>query len=159
MAALVRSNTVRKLQSLHKSVRLISTSPKKTHTAKVEPIVPYIEPTPPVNADGKPDFSIEAVRKSKNWVSYGFDHFDKSWDRQIMRATMFASITVCLVGTIFVLAYVPDPRLNDWAQRESYLVLREREAAGLEPITADIIDPRLVKLPTDEELGDTEIII
>lgn len=159
MAALIRSNPTGLLRRVHKSIRLISTSPKKTHTAALEPIEPRIEPTPPINAEGKPDFSIEAVRKSKNWVSYGFDYYDKAWDRQVMRATMFASVTVCLVGTIFLLSYLPDPRLNEWAQREGYLVLREREAAGLVAISPDIIDPKSVQLPTDEELGDTEIII
>lgn len=158
MAALIRSNPGGLIRNVQKRFRLISTSPKKPDTAVIQPYE-VIEPSPPVNAEGKPDFSIEAVRKSKNWVSYGFDYFDKSWDRQVMRASMFASITVCLVGTIFLISYLPDPRLQEWAQREAFLVLREREAAGLEPISPDIIDPKLVNLPTDEELGDTEIII
>lgn len=49
--------------------------------------------------------------------------------------------------------------MNEWAQREAFIVLRDREAAGLEPIAADYIDPSLVELPSDEELGDTDIII
>lgn len=48
-----------------------------------------------------------------------------------------------------------------WRQREAYLELARREAKGL-----PLVDPNLVPaekmlqyLPTDEELGDTDIII
>lgn len=47
----------------------------------------------------------------------------------------------------------------EWSQREAYIVLREREEAGLEPIAPDYIDPTTIDLPSDEELGNTEIII
>lgn len=55
--------------------------------------------------------------------------------------------------------YAPDPLLRDWAQREAFLTLRRREAAGLEPISRDYVDPASITLPSDEELGDTNIII
>ena len=49
--------------------------------------------------------------------------------------------------------------LKDWAQREAYLTLRHREAAGLALISKDYVDLAAISLPSEEELGDTEIII
>lgn len=57
------------------------------------------------------------------------------------------------------MAYLPDVKGKDWAQREAYLQLRYREEHGLLPIDPNVIDPSKVVLPTDEELGDTDIII
>lgn len=48
---------------------------------------------------------------------------------------------------------------NDWNQREAYLELRRREAAGLPLIDSNLVDPSKFSLPSDEELGDMEIII
>lgn len=48
---------------------------------------------------------------------------------------------------------------RDWAQREAYLEMRRREAAGLPYIDRNLIPEENVVLPTDEELGETEIII
>lgn len=154
MAALIRTNTNDLYRNLNKSIRLISTSQKKGDTAIVNP-----QQTAAAAEEEKIDFSIEAVRKSKNWVSYGFDQRDRSWDRQVMRGQMFAGVTVCLVFGGFLLAYSPDLRNVEWARREAYLTLRERERLGLPPISADYHDPRTIKLPTDEELGDRDIII
>lgn len=49
--------------------------------------------------------------------------------------------------------------MRDWAQREGYLELRRREAAGRDPISPDYVDVNSIVLPSDEELGSTEIII
>lgn len=105
------------------------------------------------------DFSVEAAKKSKNWVSYGFSRTDKEEDRQITRATWFMGVSVAMGLTIFIWSYLPDRQYTEWAHREAYIILRNREAAGLEPISPDYIDPSLMVLPSDEELGDTEIII
>lgn len=131
--------------------RFVSTSPKKNDTSVAKPLTSVTEEVT--------DFSIEAVRKSKNWVSYGFDTRNKEFDRQITRATFFCGVSIALVGSIFWWSYLPDRQLNEWAQREAYVVLRDREAAGLDPIAADYIDPNTVELPSDEELGNAEIII
>lgn len=72
---------------------------------------------------------------------------------------MFFSITLCLVVAGFVWGYAPDPLLRDWAQREAFLELRRREAAGLEPISRDFVDPSTIELPSDEELGSNDVII
>ena len=44
---------------------------------------------------------------------------------------------------------------------QAYLVLREREAAGVEPISRDFIDPDKVwaSLPSDEELKEAGVVI
>jgi NADH dehydrogenase (ubiquinone) 1 beta subcomplex subunit 11 len=59
----------------------------------------------------------------------------------------------------FVFTYYPDVMLRDWSQREAYLELRRREALGLPRIDRNLIDPSKIVLPSDEELGDTDIII
>lgn len=133
-------------------IRLVSTSPKKNETSIAQPLSAKV-------SEEVTDFSIEAVRKSKNWVSYGFSRTDKEEDRQYTRATYFMGISVAICGTIFVWSYLPDRQMLEWSQREAYIVLREREAAGLEPIAPDYTDPSTVVLPSDEELGDAEIII
>lgn len=44
---------------------------------------------------------------------------------------------------------------------QAYLVLREREAAGLEPLSKDFVDPEklLAHLPSDEELKEAGVVI
>lgn len=132
------------LASAIKNPRFISTSPKNRETA--------VAPTA-----AKEETKVET--KTKNWVSWGFSYSDKKEDRDTTRTSFFVSVTMCLVWGSFIWAYLPDPQMRDWAQREGFLTLRKREAAGLEPISRDLIDPSLITLPSDEELGDTEIII
>ena len=45
----------------------------------------------------------------------------------------------------------------DWSHREAMILLRERENAGIFPIDKNFVDPAQLELPTDDELGDTEI--
>ena len=49
--------------------------------------------------------------------------------------------------------------MKDWAQREAFLEIRRREAEGLPHVDANLVDPDNFELPSDEELGDTKIII
>jgi len=49
--------------------------------------------------------------------------------------------------------------LKQWSQREAYLELRRREAEGLPLIDPNYVDPSTMDLPSEEELGDTPIII
>jgi NADH dehydrogenase (ubiquinone) 1 beta subcomplex subunit 11 len=39
------------------------------------------------------------------------------------------------------------------------ILLREREAAGIFPVDKNFIDPAKLELPSDEELGDTTIVV
>lgn len=81
-------------------------------------------------------------------------------DNQWHIATMFLLVS-CPVLLVAVWAYQPDRRMRDWAIREAYLVLKEREDAGVEPISKDFIDSAkiLAHLPSDEELKEAGVVI
>lgn len=122
--------------------RLVSTSKKANETAVADAC------------------KTEAKKvEHKNWVSYGFDMTSKEVDRSALHSIMFASVSLCLVVGGFYITYLPDYNLKDWAQREAFLELRRREKAGLPLVDPNLIDPAKIQLPSDEELGDTEIII
>ncbi|XP_022917916.1 NADH dehydrogenase [ubiquinone] 1 beta subcomplex subunit 11, mitochondrial [Onthophagus taurus] len=143
MAAVIRlQNSIvrRVLPTINK--RCISTSKKNSDTATVD-------------AESKSTTSVT----TKNWVSYGFDRKDEAEDRRGMHSTFFFSVTLCLVFGGFFWAYTPDYNLRDWSQREAFLELRRREKLGLPLVDANLVDPKKIQLPSDEELGDTEIII
>lgn len=59
----------------------------------------------------------------------------------------------------FYFAYYPDMSLRDWAQREAFLELKRRESAGKPLVDPNYVDPANIVLPSDEELGNTPIII
>ncbi|XP_063695979.1 NADH dehydrogenase [ubiquinone] 1 beta subcomplex subunit 11, mitochondrial [Culicoides brevitarsis] len=140
-------STVRNaLTTSSRNVRLISTTPKKQDTLAADTAPKTVE-----------DFANPS--KTKNWVSFGFDTKDQEFDKNTMHASFFFSVTLCLVFGAFVWAYAPDPLLRDWAQREAFLELRRREAAGLEPVSPDYVDVSKIHLPSDEELGAMDIII
>jgi NADH dehydrogenase (ubiquinone) 1 beta subcomplex subunit 11 len=127
----------------------LSSSPKKSGQQWTETGQPIPRGIPEEKVDPQ----------EKNWVSWGWDEHDRKADETWMRSTFFFSVTLCLVGVSFLLAYAPDNMKRDWAQREGFLELRRREAAGLLPIDPNYVDPSKINLPSDEELGDTEIII
>jgi len=98
---------------------------------------------------------------AKGWQSKGWDSYDKKLDDEwhVLMMTLFVSVPV-VMG--FIWAYQPESgKLNDWAMREAYLLLREREKAGVEPISKDLVDPAklLAHLPTDEELREAGVVI
>lgn len=129
-----------------RNCRVISTSPKKSDTATVA-------------STQKSSVAESVADTEKNWVSWGWDLKDKEADRDWMKSSFFFSVTLCLVFGGFYLAYTPDNLQRDWAQREAFLELRRREAAGLPLVDPNYVDPAIIELPSDEELGDTEIII
>ncbi|XP_062549647.1 NADH dehydrogenase [ubiquinone] 1 beta subcomplex subunit 11, mitochondrial [Armigeres subalbatus] len=154
MSGLIRLNgpLVRNLiQQSVRNARLISSSQKNRDAATIDVSKKAAaKPAEPATA---------SAATNKNWVSYGFDQKSEKNDRNSMHATFLFSVTFCLVFGTFYWAYVPDLQLQDWSQREAYLELRRREAAGLEPISKDFVDPSQIVLPSDEELGNTEIVI
>lgn len=93
------------------------------------------------------------------WHGYGFDQYSQSQDRAMMHVSMFGLVTVLLVVGGTLLAYRPDSQLSSWAKREAFLQLRYREENGLPLIDPNVVDPAKIVLPSDEELGDVEIII
>uniref|UniRef100_A0A182KIG7 NADH dehydrogenase [ubiquinone] 1 beta subcomplex subunit 11, mitochondrial n=1 Tax=Anopheles christyi TaxID=43041 RepID=A0A182KIG7_9DIPT len=154
MSSLVRLSNTPLVRSLvnHslRSARLISSSQKNRDAATLEM---------PKKAAAPSSTAASSVGTGRNWVSYGFDRKDETNDRSAMNASFFFTVTLCLVLGSAYWAYVPDPQLQDWSQREAYLELRRREAAGLEPISKDFVDPAQIVLPSDEELANTEIVI
>ncbi|CAH1403629.1 unnamed protein product [Nezara viridula] len=148
MSSLVRSklfsnlrNVPLVLKPLH--IRCISTSKKNRDPATV--------------ASGVP--SNTECDKPKNWISYGFSESDIEEDRHVLHMTMFIGVTVLMVFGGFLLAYRPQPLGRDWAQREAFLELRRREKNGLPLIDPNYLPADKIILPTDEELGDTDIVI
>ncbi|XP_046387282.1 NADH dehydrogenase [ubiquinone] 1 beta subcomplex subunit 11, mitochondrial [Ischnura elegans] len=123
--------------------RCISTGNKSSDTATVKQDVSAVQDT----------------GTTKNWMSYGYDMEDEKTDRNAANSSLFFSITVCIVLGGFFFTYQPDYQLRDWSQREAYLQLRHREQNGLPLIDPNYIDPASIELPSDEELGETEIII
>lgn len=95
----------------------------------------------------------------KKWVSHGFSEQVEKEDHHTVHVTLFVIVTIVFVLGFTVMAYMPDVRGKDWAQREAYLQIRYREEHGLPLIDPNLIDPSKIILPSDEELGDTEIII
>lgn len=55
--------------------------------------------------------------------------------------------------------YVFISRMEDWSIREAYLQLDYREKNGLPLVDKNYVDPEIVELPTEEELGKIPINI
>ncbi|XP_015183969.1 PREDICTED: NADH dehydrogenase [ubiquinone] 1 beta subcomplex subunit 11, mitochondrial [Polistes dominula] len=138
-------NTLRRsgmnfLKSQNMLCRSIATSPKKN--------------------DSTTSLVESTTEKKKPWVSYGFDEEDELDDKRKMHESFFFAVTIGMICVSYVLMYKPDLKsMGSWAQREAYLQIRYREEHGLPLIDMNVVDPAKVILPTDEELGDTEIII
>lgn len=94
----------------------------------------------------------------KGWGSLGFHWRDPKRDQVYSHIFFFAMCTFVTYG-IFWFSHVGDIKNQDWAQREAFLAIREREAAGLPHVDMNLVDPAKFKLPSETELGDTEIII
>ncbi|KAL7646806.1 UNVERIFIED_CONTAM: hypothetical protein RMT77_002061 [Armadillidium vulgare] len=106
----------------------------------------------------KPEEPI-SYRTPKNWVSFGFSDEDIVEDTTWCHVVFFLLVSCSFCIWTFNLMYAPDNRMMDWVKRESYIELRRREAAGLPLVDKNLIPLENIELPTDEELGDAEIII
>jgi len=110
--------------------------------------------------DEKPDpadFSIEAAKKK--WISYGFHWETEEQDLTVRNFTMFTTVTCLIVLFTFVVSYFPDSKRRHWFQREAYIELARREALGLPLIDEDLVPVTSINLPTEEELGNFEIVV
>lgn len=89
-----------------------------------------------------------------------YDHYDEKTDNEYHQLYMFILVS-CPLLLIAAWAYLPDRRMRDWAIREAYLVIKEREAAGVEPLSRDLVDAEkiLAHLPSDEELVKAGVVI
>lgn len=88
----------------------------------------------------------------------GYSLVDRDHDVVTWNIGCFVLCTV-FTWLLFYWYYLPSPKLNDWARKEAYLRLEEREAHGLPAIDANYVDPAHVELPAEEELGDFEVIV
>uniref|UniRef100_A0A1B6LK36 NADH dehydrogenase [ubiquinone] 1 beta subcomplex subunit 11, mitochondrial n=1 Tax=Graphocephala atropunctata TaxID=36148 RepID=A0A1B6LK36_9HEMI len=131
------------------TVRTISTSNKKNDTTTA------VEPTA-VQAEDK---KTVGPPKKKYFYEYGFSGKTEEEEHNNMHAMFFTYITMGAVFLGFFIYYKPNHNMHDWALREGYLELRRREQLGLPLIDPNYVDPSTVFLPSDEDLGDTEIII
>ncbi|XP_064633108.1 NADH dehydrogenase [ubiquinone] 1 beta subcomplex subunit 11, mitochondrial-like [Lineus longissimus] len=136
----------------YQRIRTITTSKKNTDSATV---------TGPVEAKEtwQTEVEKEVAEETKDWVSYGYSYTDRDEDEWGHHLLMFAGITIAMVGGSFVIAYMPDPNMRDWAHREAYLELARRERDGLPLVDPDYVPKDSIELPSDEELGNQEIII
>ncbi|KAG8328521.1 uncharacterized protein LOC124372840 [Homalodisca vitripennis] len=152
LSRVCKFNVLRRISSVPQclsNVRAISTSNKKNDTTTA------VEPTA-VQAEDK---KTAVATKKKFFYDYGFSGKTEEEEHNRMHAMFFTYITIGFVLSGFYLYYKPSTSMRDWALREAYLELRRREQLGLPLIDPNYVDPSTVYLPSDEELGDTEIII
>lgn len=137
-------------RSLPVAVARLNTSQKDKDTSSVS--------TPNLFQDGLPE-KFDARVTNKHWVSLGYDVNDREKDVTFMHIFYFGIFTYCFVLGGFYIMYAPYRGFRDWSQREAYLEIRRREELGLPYIDRDLIPADKIVLPSDEELGDTKIII
>lgn len=106
----------------------------------------------------------QGAKMRREWIPFGWDVHDEHHDYVQWHRWNFWSLTVTLVYlSAFCYCMLPDRIIGerDWAQREAFMELARREAEGLSLISKDYIPPTQValSLPSDEELGNTPIII
>ncbi|GFO44528.1 chitin deacetylase [Plakobranchus ocellatus] len=170
MATLLRSlslqgRSLRVLSKVHptkatavpflKHKALISTSKKnKDVSASIEPMEK--------SADLKrltEHFENTDSKNEENFTSYGFEPGDRDTDWFYYNLVMFGVFTIGFCWGGFILAYMPDYKMLDWCQREAFLELERREKEGLPLVDPNYVNVDTIELPSDEELGDEEIII
>lgn len=147
------STLLRLVRSQINTSRLVFSAPKNV---KISDVVRRTVSSTPKKDE---NVSAEPYKVKKTWASYGFDFENKYLDRHFMHLSLFVCVSCLLVFGSFIVAYLPDPNMKDWARREGYLQLRYREENGLPLIDKNVVDPSKFVLPTDEELGLYEIII
>lgn len=76
-----------------------------------------------------------------------------------LRGVMAIISQLSMADFISYVVFLSVSRGKSWAQREAYMLLAKREAAGLPLVNPNLVDPDKMELPSDEELGDQEIII
>merc|ERR550519_2713407 len=90
---------------------------------------------------------------------HGFDLVDRDYDAFSAHSIMFMGITFTFCFGFFIEMYKPDRYGLSWTKREAHLQLGRREAAGLPVIDRNLVPAANITLPSEEELGDTNIIV
>ncbi|GIY73712.1 complex I-ESSS [Caerostris darwini] len=140
--------------SITKIAPISTTKKSKDTLAYPENLFPKKQPPPPKTVE---DFA--ETKNPKFWVSYGYDEENYEKDRHDHKVINFMLLTVLVCGGTFIVAYSPDIYNQDWTNREAYIRMNERKKLGLPYVDKNYIDPEKIELPSDEELGDTEIIL
>ncbi|KAH0561434.1 NADH dehydrogenase [ubiquinone] 1 beta subcomplex subunit 11, mitochondrial [Cotesia glomerata] len=159
---LLRSGIVKSLAKNPRLVKVIVPIPRAATIPSLRFVNTSSKPTQAQASASSPvtqQQSSTDVAETKYWISWGFSDEEEWLDRLLAHLTFFFGLTICIILSGAIFCYLPDPKCRDWAQREAYLRLRYREDHGLSPIDVNLIDPSKFTLPSDEELGDTEIII
>lgn len=99
------------------------------------------------------------LEKDENWISHGYDFFDRDNDEWEHHVIMFSFITLPTAWLLLFVLYYPDPQDRAWEKREALLEIARREKLGLPLIDANLIDTSKIHLPSDEELGDFDVIV
>lgn len=110
----------------------------------------------------RPPAHDQGQRLRRDWIAFGYHPTDEYMDWKTHHYFMFHAFTLIVCGTAFFFYYCPDwHTCREWATREAYIEMARREKYGLPYISKDYIDPKKVTatLPSEEELGDFEIII
>lgn len=101
----------------------------------------------------------DSVETDENWLSHGYYYDDPDSDEWTHHLHMFLYVTVPTAFFMLFIFYYPDQDSWAWEKREAFLELDRREKLGLPLIDANFVDPSKIQLPTDEELGDFDIIV
>ena len=77
------------------------------------------------------------------------------------RGEVHNKYTLQIIPILIALFWYFRPIIPRSVYFQAYLVLREREAAGLEPLSKDFINPEklLAHLPSDDELKEAGVVI
>jgi len=107
----------------------------------------------------KKRFENTDANDEENYVSYGYcaEDRDEDWFHHNFVSFVVFSLGLSVVG--FMFRYMPDTKHSDWAAREAFLQMEIRERQGKPLIDCNYVDPSSIELPSDEDLGDTEIVI
>ena len=149
--------------------------PDHEHPAKAHVLPEEINPADPHTNTGSGDIHVgpgvgkppprpKTVEDFANpnpdiWMTYGFDMLDKKRDRQEAHLTFFIIVTCMMYGAAAVVYYFPDMKLDNWVTREAYMEIERRKKAGGPYVSRDYVPPELIHLPSDEEIGEMDIII
>ncbi|VDN56342.1 unnamed protein product [Dracunculus medinensis] len=103
----------------------------------------------------------QGAKMRREWIWFNRVAHDEYEDWKRYHSFMFILGTVMLVwATSWVVFAKPDwPHAGEWAYREAHLEILRREKADLPYISKDLIPPSRIILPSEEELGNFEIII
>ncbi|RMZ96345.1 NADH dehydrogenase [ubiquinone] 1 beta subcomplex subunit mitochondrial [Brachionus plicatilis] len=98
-------------------------------------------------------------RSDRYKIFYGFDANDEAKDKVVAHFFTFTAFLGFFFVPFLMFYYYPDYKTNDWCYREAYLEISRREKAGLPLVDPDYVPSEQINLPSEEDIGDTEIIL